>query len=62
MVKPFSKNFLLKNVIFDTFGTKFVICYIINPTCSSFLTLSDTLTFENDTDEFYNSNSKRMFS
>ena len=55
-------TFLLKNVIFDTFGTKVVICYIINPICSSFLTLSDTLTSEHDTDEFYNSNSERMFS
>ena len=45
-------TFLLKNVIFDTFGTKFVNYNIINPICPSFLTLSVTLTSEHDTDEF----------
>ena len=53
--------FLLKNIIFDTFGTKFYLLHY-HPICSSFLTLSVTLTSENDTGEFYNSNSKRMFS
>ena len=55
-------TFILKNIILDTFGTKFLICHIINPICSSFLTLSVTLTHKRDTGEFHNSNSKSMFS
>ena len=52
-------TFLLKNVICVTFGTKFVIT--LSSCLFMFSTLNVTLTSEHDTDEFYNSNSKKMF-
>ena len=52
LLKCFGNAFFIKkNVIFDTFGIRLIIYYIINPICSSFLSLSIIFTSEHDTDE-----------